>query len=280
LAIASTLRPEFATCSDGRISSSMVEINEAQLSGKPERSKTCFAATPIGAEGSPTRERSDRVLDHVIVEVLEPMGYTVTRADKLPEPGSITTQVMSHLVTSDLAIFDLAEHNPNVFYELAIRHAANKPYVQLDDGAKPIPFDITVYRTITFDYHDLRSVDQAKKTLREMVLAYEKGSLVETPLTNVSDVQSLLSAGDPIADQLASIANTTREILGGIQGVHYNNTINFTDVPVLQRFIQAYANAGSISLENRTTLENTLRTPYLKQWARGLPTEAVRQEPS
>lgn len=256
----------------------MVDINQAQLSGQPDRAKTCFAATPIGADGSEIRERSDRVLDYVIGEVLKPMGYTVTRADKLPQPGSITTQVMGHLVSSDLAIFDLAGHNPNVFYELAIRHAANKPYIQLDDGAKPIPFDITVYRTITFDYRDLKSVDQAKNTLREMVLAYEQGSQVESPLSNVPDVQTLLAGGDPIADQLTSIANTTREILGNMMGVHYNNTINFMDVFVLQRFISLYADAGVVSVENRTALENTLRTPSLKQWARGLSTEDVAEQ--
>lgn len=181
---------------------------------------------------------------------------------------------MSHLVTSDIAIFDLSDHNPNVLYELAIRHAANKTYIQISDGS-PLPFDVTVYRTIPLDYRDLNSVAQAKNTLREMVRAYEQGSNVETPLTNVQDVQTLLGPGDPIADQLASIGNGVREILSGLHGVYYENTVNFQDVFVMQRFIQAYANAGEISLEKRTVLENSLRTPLLKEWARGLPTQAA-----
>jgi hypothetical protein len=44
-------------------------------------------------------------------------------------------------------------------------------------------------------------------------------------------------------------------------GVVYKNTINFQDVFVLRRFIQTYANAGEVSAENRTVLENALRMP-------------------
>lgn len=253
----------------------MVEITQAQLLGKPEQGKTCFAATPIGAEGSEVRKRSDTILDHVIVEVLQPMGYTVTRADKLSQPGSITSHVISHLVTSDLAIFDLAGHNPNVFYELGIRHAANKPYIQLDDGAVPIPFDITIFRTIIFDYQDLNSVAQAKQQLQEMVRAYEHGSVVESPVTNAPDVQPLLTAGNPIQDQLASIMNIILQMHGNSLGVRFNHTTNIMDVGKLQRFIEFYAKRGVFPIEGRTALENALQSSHLKEWARGLPTEAV-----
>lgn len=254
----------------------MVEITQAQLSGKPKHGKTCFAATPIGGDGSEIRNRSDKILNHVITPVLEPMGYTITRADKIAQAGSITSQVIGHLVTSDIVIFDLAGHNPNVFYELGVRHAANRPYIQLDDGALPIPFDITVFRTIIFDYQDLDSVEQAKKVLREMVLAYEQGSVVESPLTNVPDVH--LAAGNPVLDQLASIMNLVMEIYGDTHGVRYNHTTNIMDVGVLQRFIQIYADAGEVPIGHRTALENTLRSSHLKEWARGLPTEAAPKE--
>jgi hypothetical protein len=256
----------------------MVEITRAQLLGKPDQGKTCFAATPIGAEGTDVRKRSDAILDHVIVEVLQPMGYTVTRADKLSQPGSITSQVISHLVTSDLAIFDLAGHNPNVFYELGIRHAADKPYIQLDDGALPLPFDITVFRTIIFDYHDLNSVAQAKQQLQEMVRAYEQGSVVESPVTNAPDVHPLIAVGDPVQDHLESILNIVTQIHGNSLGVQFNNATDIMDVGKLQRFIEIYARRGTFPIEDRTALENALQSTHLKEWARGLPTEAVPEE--
>ncbi len=181
---------------------------------------------------------------------------------------------MSHVVSADIAIFDLTGNNANVFYELAIRHAANKPYIQISDGS-PLPFDVTVYRTIPLDYQDLESVAQAKRTLQEMVLAYEQGALVETPLTNVPDVPTLLGSGDLIGSQLSTVINLVMSLHGDMRGVSYQHTIDIEDVPVLQRFIQAYANSGEVPVENRTVLENALRSPHLKEWAQGLPIENV-----
>lgn len=266
---------------------SMVEVTAAELSGRPGRTKTCFAATPIGEAGTDIRERSDTVLDYVIIPALGPMGYTITRADKITEAGSITSQVITHLVTSDLAILDLSGHNPNVFYELGIRHAANKPYVQIDDGNARIPFDVTVFRTIVFDYRSVRSIGHAKLQLEEMVRGYEQGSLVESPVTNAPDVQPLLSAGDPVKDQLASIENVVMQMHGNLLGVQFERTTNIMDVGVLQRFIGFYADRGVLSIESRTALEQTLQSPHLKEWARGLPvgsaapvtTDATTSEP-
>jgi hypothetical protein len=56
------------------------------------------------------------------------------------------------------------------------------------------------------------------------------------------------------------------------RGVRYDHTIDIMDVAVLQRFIALYAAQGAFPIEGRTALENALRSPHLKIWARGLPT--------
>ena len=68
------------------------------------------------------------------------------RADQIAEPGQITTQIIEHLLRDDLVITDLTGHNPNVFYELSLRHAIAKPVVQM--GGIPLPFDIHASRTL------------------------------------------------------------------------------------------------------------------------------------
>ena len=115
---------------------------------KKEDKKTCFVISPIGEEGSDTRERSDQVLKHIITEPIEKLGYTVIRADKISEPGIITTQVIEYIVDAELVIADLTEKNPNVFYELAIRHAIRKPLVQMIKKGETIPFDVAATRII------------------------------------------------------------------------------------------------------------------------------------
>ena len=88
-----------------------------------ESPKICFVIAPIGEPESDTRRRSDQILRHVIRPAVKSKGYTAIRADEISEPGIITSQVIQHIVEDPLVVADLTERNPNVFYELAVRHA-------------------------------------------------------------------------------------------------------------------------------------------------------------
>ena len=137
--------------------------------------KICFVISPIGEDDSDTRKRSDQVLKHIITGAVEPLGYEVIRADKISEPGIITHQILQHIVDAPLVIADLTERNPNVFYELALRHAIRKPLVQLIKKGELIPFDVAATRIIQFDLHNLDSVDAAKSEIIAQVKSLESG---------------------------------------------------------------------------------------------------------
>jgi hypothetical protein len=49
----------------------------------------------------------------------------------IASPGSITDYIINQLIDADLMVANLTGPNPNVLYELAVRHAANKPIVTL-----------------------------------------------------------------------------------------------------------------------------------------------------
>src|SRR5262245_11520148 len=102
-------------------------------------SKSCFVIAPIGKENSPERRRSDQVFKHIISPAAAACGYEAIRADNLSKPGLITSQIIEHLVTDQLVVADLTGHNPNVFYELAIRHVVKKPVVQIIQITESIP---------------------------------------------------------------------------------------------------------------------------------------------
>jgi hypothetical protein len=128
--------------------------------------KVCFYITPIGGEDSIERKHSDLFLSSLVQPALEELGLTVVRADQIGEPGMITTQVLEYLKRSRLAIADLSYLNPNVFYEVALRHALRLPVVQLIRKADRLPFDVNQSRTLVFDTSDIYSLVPKLQTYR------------------------------------------------------------------------------------------------------------------
>jgi len=175
--------------------------------------KKCFVISPIGDEGSEIRERSDQVLKHIITEPLSHLGFEVIRADKISEPGIITTQIIEYIVESDLVIADLTDKNPNVFYELAVRHAIRKPLVQMIKKGEIIPFDVAATRIIQFDLHNLDSVAAAKEEIISQVRSLESGkSEIHNPISVSLDLKVLKESGTIEERSLADVVEAISDL--------------------------------------------------------------------
>ena len=168
--------------------------------------KSCFVIAPIGEIDSNTRIRSDLILKFLICPVAEDCGYAAVRADHISKPGLISPQVIECIAEADLVIADLTEGNPNVFYELAIRHAIRRPAIQLIEVGERIPFDLSAARTIQVDHKDLGSVDRAKSELRKQILAVERDDEnVDNPISISLDLKALRISRDPGKRSIAGI---------------------------------------------------------------------------
>src|ERR1017187_1523811 len=177
--------------------------------------KSCFFISRIGDAGSPEREFSDKLLKYIVAPVLENCGYeTPIRADHITQPGVITTQVFTHLWDDDLVIADLTGGNPNVFYELAVRHVRRKPFVHLILAGEKIPFDIAPNRTLSFGF-DIKEAEIAKKALEAMVNgSNEDLATVQTPLSLAVDFSTAGASSNPLQDGIAQILSIVQEIKG------------------------------------------------------------------
>lgn len=179
--------------------------------------KTCFVISPIGEEGSDTRRRADQVLKHLIKPAVAECGYSAVRADEIDKPGLITSQVIQCVVNDELVIADLSETNPNVFYELAIRHAIGKPLVQIIQKGERIPFDVGGMRTISFDHQDLDSVATARENIVSQIKELESNpEELETPISVSIELQKLRVSDNPddrnYADLLAAVSDVRKDI--------------------------------------------------------------------
>lgn len=149
---------------------------------------TCFYITPIGEDGSESRSHSDLFLGNIVEPALQPFGLKLIRADQIDKPGMITRQVIEYVLRSRLVIADLSFHNPNVFYELALRHATRLPVVQIMRVGDRIPFDIHQMRTIMIDNRTIYSLVPKIETYRSEIGAQVRRALaseaeVDTPIS-------------------------------------------------------------------------------------------------
>jgi len=149
---------------------------------------TCFYVAPIGESGSVFRKHSDLFLSSIIEPAVDPFKLAVIRADGIDKPGVITKQVIEYLLKARLVIVDLSHHNPNVFYELAIRHMMRLPVVQIIRTADKIPFDINQMRTVTIDDTDIYSLVPKIESYRSEISTQirrvlDDPDLVDNPIT-------------------------------------------------------------------------------------------------
>lgn len=185
-----------------------IEPDAATLFG----SKKCFIVCPIGKDDSDERKRSDKIKRHIIDKAVVPMGYQTVRADLVDKSGSITTQIVSDLIDADLVIADLTGHNPNVFYELAIRHAFANPFIQIIEDGEIIPFDVSAYRTVMINHRDLDSAEAARISIEGMIRDIENGGIVESPVVHAINRQSLGQSINPEKQEIAQISATVERI--------------------------------------------------------------------
>jgi hypothetical protein len=192
--------------------------------------KNAFVIAPIGKIDSPIRKRADQIFKYVIAPIVKELGYEPVRADKIPKPGIITSQIIDHILNDPLVIADLTGHNPNVFYELAVRHTVKKPVIQIIQEGEIIPFDVSTYRTIQINHKDLDSVAKAKEDLRKQIKAVEKDpTLVDSPISMAVDLQFLKQSGDPESKSIADLTKMIYELSHMVKEIQYQTRASESD---------------------------------------------------
>jgi tetratricopeptide (TPR) repeat protein len=107
-----------------------------------------FVAMPFG-----TKEKIDfnKVYSDYIKVALEGAGFEVFRADEEMRAGDIRTDMFQELLLADLVVADLSIDNPNVWYELGVRHALRaRGVITIRCRRDYMPFDVYTDRALTY----------------------------------------------------------------------------------------------------------------------------------
>ncbi|NEH32639.1 hypothetical protein [Rhizobium ruizarguesonis] len=177
-----------------------------------KKTKKCFVVGPIGDDDSEDRIHADWLLEDIITPVFDEhfKAFDVTRADKISNPGQITSQVITSLLDAELVIADLTTLNPNAFYEIGIRHTIQKPIIHMHLEGQRIPFDIAPFRSIKFSRRRPVDIRAARALLLAAVVeATKEDHEVDNPVTfsrgKVQFAQTATPAEKLIEVELANV---------------------------------------------------------------------------
>jgi hypothetical protein len=100
-----------------------------------------------------------------VKEVCGSIGLKCLRGDEEHVRGDLLRHILSLIAKARLVIANVDGRNPNVFYELGIAHALNKPVLILSSTPDTPPFDIRTTSIIFWD-----SIPELKSALRNELL--------------------------------------------------------------------------------------------------------------
>jgi hypothetical protein len=131
-------------------------LTEYRASMKP----LVFVAMPFGKKRDLLHRFSidfDEIYERGIKPAVARFDVECIRADEERSGGIIHLAMFERLLLAEVAIVDATLSNPNVYYELGVRHAARpRATIIVGSGEGPLPFDIAMIRAIPYALTDGR----------------------------------------------------------------------------------------------------------------------------
>lgn len=121
---------------------------------------TCFVMMPFG-------DWMDKYYKEIYVPAIKEAGFEPVRADELFSTGTVVEQIWNEIEKSTVLLADLTGKNANVFYELGLAHAAQKPVVFTAGSIDDVPFDLRHLRVIVYDTRAPRWADNLAKSVTD-----------------------------------------------------------------------------------------------------------------
>lgn len=147
----------------------------------------CFVIMPISSQQGYDEDHFQLVYEDIICPAIEAAGMVPVRADETKSTNLIQLDILQKVIDTPIAVCDMSAKNPNVFYELGMRQAFDKPTVLLKDEKTDAPFDINGLR------YCLYNTDMKHRNVKLAIESLSQ-NLIETYKNrdNKSEINSLV----------------------------------------------------------------------------------------
>ncbi len=195
-----------------------------------ESSQVAFVAMPFGTRKDPhrgnRRYESDPTWNRLLLPALLDAGYRAVRTDLDASRQLIDSRMVLDLLGADLVVADLATHNPNVFWELGVRHTARRRGTLVVAPARVSPpFDVRAvpvqpYDRGPHDVSDRQAVDGIRRlrtAIRDTVADGRHPDVPDSPVhaavpeLTVSGLSSAAGPGARAVERIA-VAGELRDV--------------------------------------------------------------------
>lgn len=152
--------------------------------------KTCFVIIGYGPKmdyASGRELNMDKTFDYIIKPAFEELGFLCYRASDISHSGIIDIAMYENILKSDFVVADLSTLNPNVLYELGIRHAVRKnTTIIIAEHELKYPFDLNHIVIEPYEHLgkaiDYGEVIRFKNLLKHKIQELEKSPKTDSPL--------------------------------------------------------------------------------------------------
>lgn len=128
--------------------------------------KDCFVIMPFSASQTHTAEEWTEIFENFFKPAWNSFNIDCYRTE-VPR-GSITKDIIEKLFSASIVFADLTDSNPNVMYELGVRHTFKKPSVMVKTKRSEIPFDVNDYNVFEYEYTP-KGLENLKSHLRTII---------------------------------------------------------------------------------------------------------------
>lgn len=240
-----------------------------------KQEKKCFIITPIGDSNSVIFRKAKGVIESVIRPVLQKNGFNdIKAAYEINISGMITTQIINRIIDDDLVIVNLTGNNPNVMYEMCLRHVVAKPIIHICENGTILPFDIKDSRTIFYE-NDMLGVSELKESLKRFLVeidyeadysdnpiytAYKFGNLLK--MSNGTEKETEIKLLLDILDSISDLQSETNINISENTGV-----ISINEEYTVSEFVNELKHVDKNKVADESLYRNKMRVYELaKEW--------------
>jgi len=175
--------------------------------------KVCFVIMPFGTKPVGKRKVNfDRIYDEIFVPAVAgvplPEGGKLVprRTDRDFFAGDIGQEMFAYLQWSRFALADITSLNPNVMYEVGVRHSARESGTAIfRQGDAPIPFDINHIKAFPYNYQPEQNAAAARKLIRRVLMESLVQNRLDSPVQIALKAQRTVPEVEPILKEVETL---------------------------------------------------------------------------